>query len=186
MFYEILETAKKTNKIIGLSLYGEVGFYSGKVLEYSNETIKLQQFTKYGQADGVTLQPISEIERIDFDDNFTNAVEFLAENQAALHKSNYTNKFYTDIDDENWQNQVLDLYVKERKVLLSIQINTDDCYQGFIEAKNDITFSFRCVGNLGEDKGLAFFKIEDITNIKIDDFECRKRLLLYNYNQMKK
>lgn len=180
MFYEILEKAKTTQKVIGLSLYGEVGFYCGIVLEYSDEIIKLQQYTKYGKNDGITLQPISEIERIDFDDTFTNAVEFLAKNQKAINTSNFTNKFYTDLDDENWQNQVLDLYVKERKVMLSIQINTDDYYQGFIEAKNDITFSFKCVGELGEDKGLAFFKIEDVSNIKIDDLECRKRLLLFN------
>ncbi len=180
MFYEILEKAKTSKKIIGLSLYGEVGFYCGLVLDYSDEIIKLQQYTKYGKNDGITLQPLSEIERIDFDDSFTNAVEFLANNQKALNKSNYTNKFYTDFDDDNWQNQVLDLYIQERKVMLSIQINTDDYYQGFIEAKNDITFSFRCIGELGDDKGLAFFKIEDVSNIKIDDLECRKRLLLYN------
>ena len=182
MFYEILEKAKDTQKIIGLSLYGEVGFFCGIVLEYSDEIIKLLQYTKYGKNDGITLQPISEIERIDFDDNFTNALEFLAQNQKALNITNYTNKFYTDLDDENWQNQVLDLYVKERKVMLSVQINGEDYYQGFIEAKNDITFSYRCVGDLGEDKGLAFFKIDDVTNIKIDDLECRKRLLLYNRN----
>ena len=180
MFYEILEKAKTSKKIIGISLYGEVAFFCGVVLEYSDEIIKLQQFTKYGKNDGITLQPISEIERIDFDDNFTNAIEFLTKNQPILNTSNYTNKFYTDFDDENWQNQVLDLYVQERKVLLSIQINTDDYYQGFIEAKNDITFSYRCIGELGEDKGLAFFKIEDVSNIKIDDLECRKRLLLFN------
>lgn len=180
MFYEILEKAKTSKKIIGLSLYGEVGFYCGLVLDYSDEIIKLQQYTNYGKNDGITLQPLSEIERIDFDDSFTNAVEFLANNQKALNKSNYTNKFYTDFDDDNWQNQVLDLYIQERKVMLSIQINTDDYYQGFIEAKNDITFSFRCVGDLGDDKGLAFFKIDDVSNIKIDDLECRKRLLLYN------
>ena len=63
--------------------------------------------------------------------------------------------------------------------MLSLQINNDDCYQGFIEAKNDITFSYRCIGDLGDDKGLAFFKIDDVTNIKIDDLECRKRLLLF-------
>ena len=70
MFYEILEKAKTSKKIIGLSLYGEVGFYCGLVLDYSDEIIKLQQYTKYGKNDGITLQPLSEIERIDFDDNF--------------------------------------------------------------------------------------------------------------------
>ena len=183
MFYEILEKAKNAKKIIGLSLYGDVGFYCGLVLDYSEEIIQLQQYTKYGRNDGITLQPLSEIERIDYNDSFTNVIEFLAKNQKALNAINYTNKFYTDFDDDNWQNQVLDLYVQERKVMLSIQINTDDYYQGFIEAKNDITFSFRCIGELGEDKGLAFFKIEDVSNIKIDDLECRKRLLLFKHRK---
>lgn len=183
MFPEILEKAKTTEKIIGISLYGEVGFFCGIVLDYSDEIIKLLQYTKYGKNDGITLQPISEIERIDFDDNFTNALEFLSKNQKALNKTNYKNKFYADLDDDNWQNQVLDLYVKEKNVMLSVQINNADYYQGFIEAKNDITFSYKCIGDLGEDKGLAFFKIDDVTNIKIDDLECRKRLLLFNYKK---
>ncbi|TYP99669.1 hypothetical protein C7447_101273 [Tenacibaculum adriaticum] len=180
MFYEVLEKSKINKKVIGISLYGDVGFYCGVVLDYSDDVIQLQQYTKYGQNDGVTLQIISEIERIDFNDSFTNTIEFLAKNQEALHATNYINKFYSDLDDEDWQNQVLDLYLKERKVMLSLQINNDDYYQGFVEAKNELTFSFRCIGDLGEDKGLAIFKIEDVSSIKIDDFECRKRLLLYN------
>ncbi|MDY0781306.1 hypothetical protein [Tenacibaculum sp. IB213877] len=179
MLYDIFEMSKTQQKIIGINLYGDAGYFCGIVLDYSEEIIRVEKYTKYGLKDGVIIESIFQVERIDFDDDFTNSVEYLIKNQKKLFTSNFTNKFYDDLDEDNWQESVLELYVNEKKLLLSIQINGDDYFHGFIENKDEDNFTLRCIGNLGEDKGLAVFKIEDITSYNIDDIECRKRLLLY-------
>ena len=96
-----------------------------------------------------------------------------------MEEKEFKSRFYEDFNEENWQFQALKPYEKETNQLISIQINHDGFYQGLIESIDDYSFVFRTVGDLGIDKGLSVFKIEDVTSVKINDLECRKKFLLF-------
>jgi hypothetical protein len=180
MMFDILEGSKVKKKVIGVSLYGDNGFWYGIIVDYNEDIVQLQNYTEYGQLNGVSLLEFSQIERVDFNDEHTNSLEFLIKNQDEFKKMNYKNLFFNELTDDDWKFQALKPYEKERKLLVGVQINQDDTYFGFIEKIDEEYFSFRCIGNLGEDKGLCVFNTEDVTSFVINDLDCRKRYLLFN------
>jgi hypothetical protein len=40
-----------------------------------------------------------------------------------------------------------------------------------------------CVGKNGEDLGNAIFKVEDVTEVRVNDIDDRRRLLLFNWRK---
>jgi hypothetical protein len=180
MINKILKESKKNKRVIGIGLYGDNGFWSGIVIDFNDEIVHFQHYTSYGKPDGIGLERISQIERIDFDDEYTNAMEHIIKNSDKLEEGKFKSRFYEDLTEENWQTQTLKPYEKEKNQLVSIQINQDSFYKGLIEKLDEQTLLFRVIDELGNDKGLSLFKIEDVSSIKINDLECRKRFLLYS------
>jgi len=182
MLNELLEKSKINKKVIGVRLYDDTGFLCGIVIDYNDDIVQLQNYTEYGQLDGVGLEEISQIERIDFNDEYTNSIEYLIKNQDKLLEPEFKSRFFEDLLEDDWQNLAITPYVNEKNFLICIQINQDIIYRGFIEQINEAHFTFKCIGNLGEDKGISMFKFEDVSSLKINDLECRKRFLLYQWN----
>ena len=184
MINEILEKSKIDKKVIGLRLYDNNGFLCGIVIDYNDDIVQFQHYTEYGQLDGVGLEEVSQIERIDFNDEYTDAINFLIKNQDKLQEPQFKNRFFEDLAEDDWQTLALTPYLNEKNFLISIEVNQDFTYRGFIEQINEYNFTFRSIGNLGENKGLSMFKFEDVSSLKINDLECRKRFLLHKRKQL--
>jgi len=179
MMYELLEESKRNKKIIGIDLYRDEGFWCGVILDYNDDTFQLQHYTKFGKKDGVSIDEVAKIERIDFDDDYVNSINYLIKNQEKLTENKFKSRFFEDLIGDEWQALALTPYLNEKKFLLCVSISESVSYRGFLEKMNEYSFSFRCIGDLGEDKGLSVFKFEDVSSIRINDLECRKRFILY-------
>jgi len=182
MIQELLEESKVKKKLIGLDLYGDEGYWCGIVIDYNDDTFQMQHYTKFGEKDGITVDEISKIERIDFDDKYLNSINYLITKQAELKENIHKNRFFEDLLGDEWQVLALTPYLNEKNFLISLSISGDATYRGFVNRIDDYSFIFKCVGELGEDKGSSLFKFEDVFSMKINDLECRKRFILYKKN----
>lgn len=84
---------------------------------------------------------------------------------------------------ENWQFDALLQLHNAKEQMASIEINGSDYYTGFVKDISDEDFILNCVAKNGEDIGTSLFKIEDITEIRVNDIDDRGRLLRYKWRK---
>ena len=177
MYKDILKDSKENNKVIGLTLYGEDGFWSGIVKNYNEEIIMLQHYTKYGQPDGLLVESIENIESIDFNNEYSESMEYIILNSDKL------NQDFSNIDIsskiENWPIDAIKEAKGNTNIILSIQINKDEIYYGFVEDINETNIKLKLIDQLGKVHKMSIFKIEDISTVKFNCLSSRRRLLLY-------
>ena len=177
MISDILQKSKDEKKLIGIWIYGDSdGFWSGYVQDFNDEFVVLKHFTKYGKPDGVLIEKIDNIECVDFDDNYLNGLEYLIRNSEKLDKDPTTNIELSNT--ENWQYEILEEFVGDRNNIVRIQINNDNYYSGLVTWIDYDSLVLNLLGNEGEENGSCFFKLEDVTMIRINDIANRKKLLL--------
>ncbi len=185
-FKEILQKSKETKEILSIYFYGDddSSFWAGYIEDYNDELISIRHFTKYGIPDGIIVKEIAGLKRIDFDDDYPKALQYIIENSAELHKEEPFKMPLTK--DENWQIEILKQVVgTENMVRLEIE---DDYPCGFITKLSDEDVTIHWIGEKGEDYGKSVFKIEDITTIRVNDIDIRKRKMLFQWrkNNLKK
>ena len=179
---DILQKSKNEQQIIGIRKYGDGdAFWSGYVLDFNEELIQLQHFTKYGKPDGIIIEQLSTIESIDFDDDYSKAMKYIIENNSLLDKqSNHTLKLN---DSEDWQLETLQQLEGKKDVLVSVEMNNEHYYTGFLLVVSETDFVMNCIGKMGEDEDKVIYRIEDVTAIRINDMDDRKRKILYDWRK---
>ena len=103
MINEILENSKAKNKLVGIKLYGEAGYWCGIVEDYNDDFIQLKHVTKNGELDGIAIERIVDVERIDIEDDYLTAMKIVIENRQKIRDIEIKSRIFTDLDDENWQ-----------------------------------------------------------------------------------
>lgn len=182
VLYDILERSKTTKEIICIWNYSDSeGFWSGYVEDYSDELIFLRHFTKYGKSDGIIMQRLVDIKTIDFDDDYSKAMQCIIDYSAELDKEQHLELPVPST--ELWQFSLLKHFENDMDNLIKIEINGNDHYSGFVGRVTEHDFIFHCVGTLGEAEAKAFYRIEDVTMIRHSDIENRKRLMLYRWRK---
>ena len=179
MINEILENSKQNDKLIGIKLYGEAEYWCGIIADYNDDFFQLRHFTKNGELDGIAIERIADVERIDIEDEYLSAMKIIIDNRQKIRDIEVKSRIFAELDDENWQFVSLKPYENDKNVLTSIQVNGDDFYQGFVLSINEAFLKFELIDNNGNSNGISIFKLEDITSVKINDLECRRRLLIY-------
>lgn len=178
----ILQKSKENKDIISIWQYnGEKNSLVGFVTEISNDYIGFNQFTRFGKQDGIIFIKTSNIKNIDYNDDYTKVMECLIQYSDIIDKPS---DFQINLNySEYWQlNAVLQLKSAKAQIA-SYEINANDIYTGFMEAASEEDFVLNCVGKNGEDLGTSVFRIEDITEIRINDIDDRRRLLLYKWRK---
>ncbi len=182
MIQDILEKSYKEKSFIGVWVYGdEEGFWSGYVKELTGDFMIFQHFTKYGEADGLIIEKIDHIQSIDFDDDYSQVMDYLVKDKAKAEQ-------LENIDIEihhahTWQTDILEPLIGNKNQIIQIQVNRDSYYTGFVEWVNDENLVLRLVGNNGQDKGKSIFRTEDINTIRINSKDNRRRMLLYKWRK---
>lgn len=178
---ELLEKSKNTKELLSFTRYRDETFWFGYITDYSEEYISIQHYTKYGKSDGIIIHPLSSFQRIDYNDDYSKAMQCVIDYSDEIHKPN---KISIEFGlNENFYSNILNHFLGERNVIVSIQINNDEYSSGYIKEISETDFSMICVGKSGEDLGISILKIEDITSIQIDDIDNRKRNLLYKWRK---
>ncbi|SEF58832.1 hypothetical protein SAMN05421847_0392 [Halpernia humi] len=175
---KILQESKEKGKYLSIWNYNDdEKFWFGKILNFTEEIVVLQHFTKYGKKDGLLILQICDIKAIDFDDEYTNAMKLVIENSEKLAtEDEFKFDFY---DNENWKFILLNQLKFKTEIITSIEIE-NDYFTGFIKDVDEENFVINLVGSLGQDEGNSIYKIEDLKSFRVNDIDNRKRLLLYN------
>ena len=178
---KLLVQAKENKSFLSFWTYNDDDkFWFGQVLDFNDELVFIQHYTKYGKKDGIIVTKISEIISIDFNDNYGKAMTFIIENSEELARENEFKFDY--FESENWKTVLLNQLKHRTEIITSVEIN-DEYFCGFIEDTDESNFVIKLIGSLGEDEGNALYKIEDITGFKINDIDNRKRLMLFNWRK---
>lgn len=179
---EIFEKSKSTKSLIGIWTYTDGdGFWSGYVTDYNDDFVQIQHFTKYGKSDGTIIEQIVNIESIDFEDDYAKCLKYLIENNNEL--DNEVELLQTLPEGENWQYNYLKHHIGKTNRLVRITVKEEITYSGFIHKLNKENVVLHLLGKLGEDQGFSMFKLNDVTCVRVNDIENRKRLMLHNWKK---
>jgi hypothetical protein len=178
----ILQKSKDNKEIISIWQYNsDKGSIVGYVTEISEDYIGFMLFTRFGKQDGVLFIKLANIKNIDFNDDYTKVMECLIQYADIIDKPTDFNINLNHSD--YWQyNAVVQLY-KAKDQMVSFEINGGDFFTGFIKEISEEDFILNCVAKNGEDLGTSLFKIEDITEVRVNDIDDRRRLLLYKWRK---
>ncbi len=175
-----LKIAKEQRKLISFIEYGsDTNFFCGYVLDYSLDMVTIQHVTKFGKDDGLIIQPLSAFVRIDFDDDYALAMEYIIANSDKIY---IPSDFNIDYSNSDYYVNIFNYFCGNTDVILSFEIDSD-FNSGYLVEYSDTDFSIRSVGKDGENLGISIFKIEDITSIQIDDVDNRRRHLLFQWRK---
>jgi len=181
ILFDILKKSKENKEIIGIWKYtDDDGFWAGYVKDFNEELVIIQHFTKYGKSDGIIVERIDNIKSIDFDDDYAKAMQCLIDYSEELDKDD---PFEVVLNDsEEWQLGILK-QIQGTKRIVRLEINGSDCFSGFVIRLSEFDLILRCVGEMGEDEGTVIYRTEDITAVRVNDIENRKRVMLYNWRK---
>jgi len=181
LFYEILNKSKTDKEIIGIWQYGdENGFLSGYVIDFNKDLVLFQHYTKYGKTDGIITLQVAGIQSIDIKDDYAKAMECLIEYSSILDKVPNFKPLLNST--EEWQSELINQLAKNSEVLVSLEIN-GGYFSGYIQKATDTDFIMNCVGKMGEDEGEVVYRVEDVTEFKLHDWDDRKKDLLFKWRK---
>ena len=179
---EIFENSKKTKSLIGIWTYSDdSGFWSGYVKSYNEEFVQIHHYTKYGKSDGTIIEKISNIESIDYEDDYAKCLRFLIEKSNELDLEKELDQPLPN--EKKWQFEYLNNHTKLTDRIVRITVKDDITYSGFVNKIDSDNIVLQLIGKLGEDEGFSMYKLEDISCIRINDIENRKRLMLFNWKK---
>lgn len=179
MILDILENSKKENKLIGLNLYGtEEGFYCGYVLEFTEDFVILQHFSKFGSSDGIVTVSLSDVKFIETDTVYINGIELLIKRQKEIFTQTYHLKSKNDFKSEF--TTLFESFIGDKDYIIKFELDDDEIYFGFIEWCDEDYFSIINLDLDGAVIGKATFRFENLKGYTIDDLECRKRKILFD------
>lgn len=177
-----LEKSKQNKELLSFTIYGEDDkFWCGYVVDYSEEFVAIQHFTKFGKKDGIIVHPVEHFETIDFQDEYVKAMECVIDYSDQIYKPNNFNIDF--FQSENFYRDVLNQLKNNEDVIVSFEISNSDYYTGYIKEASEIDFVINSVGKDGEDLGMSLFKVQDITSIQIDDVDNRRRNILFKWRK---
>ncbi len=152
----------------------EDDFWSGYIVDYNKTLFVIQQFTEFGQLNGLLIEEIANIESIDSDDEYNQAIQYLYETQA--QKSSEKLNFELP-EVENWQNEIISNISSDK--VISIKFKSEFVIYCKILNVDKEFMKISGIGNLGEFDGVSVYRTNQISAIWIGDEESKKRNMLY-------
>jgi hypothetical protein len=178
---QTLERSKLNKELIGVWKYSDdESFWCGYVIDYNETLVQIQHYTKYGKPDGIIVSQILDIQSIDFNDDYSKAMQVVIDYSGELEKEDKVNFILTENDD--WDYSILKQLEGKFSVVASVEMGSG-YFSGFIVEVSETDFILNCVGKLGEDEGTVVYKIEDVTGFKINDIDNRRRAMLYKWRK---
>jgi hypothetical protein len=179
---DLLEQSKVNKELIAIWNYSsDDDFFCGYVLDFDEEVLSLKHFTRFGKLDGIIIQKISEIKSIDFNNDYCAAMQCVIDYSEQLEKEVYSEKEV--VLGDNWIIETLGNYLGKRDAIISIEINNREFYTGFLKKLSETDLLLNNIGKMGENEGDGVYKLGDISSLRVEDIDNRKRLLLYNWRQ---
>lgn len=179
---DLFEKSKNHREIITIHTYSEEkDFFCGYVIDCNEEFVIIQQFTPFGSNNGVAFIPINDIQRVDYNNDYCNAMQCMIDYGEAIFKPG---KISIKISDsETPFVEQLKNFVGDTETILTLYCDEERKYKGYILEVEEEDFAMQCVDEMGEDLGIVLMRIHEIANISIDDLDNRRRSLLYKWRK---
>jgi hypothetical protein len=103
---KILEQSKLNKELLGLWKYNDdEGFWLGHIVDFNENLITIQHFTNYGKKDGLIIVQYQDIKSVDFNDDYSKAMQCVIDYSEQLDKEDET--ILSINDYESWQFEIL-------------------------------------------------------------------------------
>ncbi len=169
---QILQESQTTKKFIGIRTYGSSDeMWCGYVLNFNDKIAQVQHFTEYGAPDGILIVALENIEGIDSNYNYADAIEYLFK---LNHKSDSLEKGIELPNSDLWQSEIL-LKFEGKKDAIGLIHDDENTYYGRIEKIDKEFVKLKTLGTIGESEGFYTMRIQDIKSIRINNAEAIKR-----------
>ena len=179
MLEQILEESKQKQTLLAIHLYGESTFWCGIIDDFNYEFFQLRHFNKNGDFDGILIERMSKIERLDIQDEYLESLKIIIAKNQEIRNTNLKTRIFEELDEENWQFVCLKPYEGDKNVVVGIEVNNESFYRGFVIQMDDNFIQFEILKSSGDAFGISLFKVGDINSVKINDLEGRRMLALY-------
>ena len=178
MIFNILQKSKESKSLIGFNFYGsDSGFYCGYVIDYNEDFLIIQHFTKFGVNDGVLVNELADVKYFETETDYLKGIQLLINVAIDTIKPTFELK-NTKLYMENFTN-LFESFIGNKDYFLKFEMNDDEIYFGFLEWCDEDTFLIKYMDSDGTLNGKAIFKFEDLKLYWIDDLECRRRKIIY-------
>jgi hypothetical protein len=177
---DIFRRSKEENKVISVFLNGEdADFWCGIIQDFNDEFIVINHYTKYGHFDGLIIEQIANIEQVSFESHYCKGMEYLIKNNQQLYRDTEIN---VEVNlQSNWRYEILEQQLNNANRAVKIEIHGNTIHCGLIKWLDADNVIMNMIEKDGEDDGSSIFKIEDITMIRVNDLDSRRKLLLYKF-----
>ncbi|MBK9225066.1 MAG: hypothetical protein IPO23_11470 [Flavobacterium sp.] len=179
--HTILQKSKDNKEIISIWQYNsDKGSIVGYVTDISDEYVGFRHFTRFSKQDGIIFIKTANIKNIDFNDDYTKVMECLIEYSNIIDKPS---DFSINLNQSvYWQyNALLQLY-NSKDQMASFEINGNEFFRDLLK-KLLKKILFLIVLQKWRRFRNFLFKIEDVTEIRVNDIDDRRRLLLYKWRK---
>jgi hypothetical protein len=179
MIIDNLEKSKENKTLIGFNFYGsDSGFYCGFVIDYNDEFVIIQHYTRFGINDGILIHKLEDIRYFESETEYLNGIQLLIDKPNEILKQTFKQKNLNEHLDSF--TSLFESFIGNKDHLIKFEITDDDIYYGLVEWCDEENFSIKNIDSDGLIIGKAIFRFEDLKLYWIDDLECRKRKMLYN------
>lgn len=134
----MLLDSKENDKFLCLYEYSDDDkFWFGKVIDFNEEIIIFQHYTKFGKKEGKIVLRRSMISEIDFDNKYSKTMAYVISHRYEIDRK-------TEIpinceDTENWRKSFLEQVKNRTDFLTSVKVN-GSFYSGFVKETDEDFF----------------------------------------------
>ena len=138
LFTKMLLDSKENDKFLCLYEYSDDDkFWFGKVIDFNEEIIIFQHYTKFGKKEGKIVLRRSMISEIDFDNKYSKTMAYVISHRYEIDRK-------TEIpinceDTENWRKSFLEQVKNRTDFLTSVKVN-GSFYSGFVKETDEDFF----------------------------------------------
>jgi len=178
----ILLKSQENRELISIWQYNsDRSSFVGYVTEINEEYIGFRHYTRFGKPDGIVFIKVANIKTIDFNDDYTKVMECLIEYSSIIDQPS---DFEITLNHSGyWQFEAVKQLCNVKNQISSFEVNGSEYFTGFVIDFSEEDFILHCVGKNGEDLGNAIFKVEDVSEVRVNDIDDRRRLLLFNWRK---
>src|SRR4051794_28055629 len=126
MIESILQESKKNRSLIGLNYYGSSGFYCGYVLDFNNEFVIIQHFSKFGMQDGLLVHKLADIKYFEKDTEYLKGIKLLIQMGNSVQKQTYSLPSNKEIT-EGFLN-LFESFIGNKEHLIKFELNDEELY----------------------------------------------------------
>ncbi len=176
---KILFHSKKTKTLIGLHRIGnQDDFTVGFVVDYNDSFLIIQHVTKYGIEDGLHIERLDKLEKIETDEDYIKSCQMLLKNPNLLPKQTIKKTKFNF--SESWQFDFLNNNSYKGE-LIAFEVEGENVFNyGFLVDFDEFNILLHLVNEAGMSQGTTVYQIDDIISFGVDTLQCRKRKALYN------